>query len=99
MTTATKTPANAVSAPQRLPLVPLGLSLSLLLMISYVLRVVLGLIWPNVGLHQPWLQFLPGFTWLTWPSFFLGLVETFAYGWYIALVFTPLFNFFMAMVK
>ena len=65
-------------------------------MISYVLCVLLGLIMPGGGLHQPWLQFLPGFVWLTLPSFLLGLVEVIAYGWYTALIFAPLFNFFVA---
>ena len=74
----------------------LGLSLSLFLGLSFVLCVLLGLVVPDFGLHQPWLQFLPGFTWLTWPSFFLGLIESFAYGWYIALILGPLFNFFAA---
>ena len=86
----------AASRTRRLALIPMGWSLSLLLAISYVLCVGLGLIWWDAGLHQPWLQFLPGFTWLSWGSALLGLVETFAYGWYIALVFTPLFNFFSA---
>jgi hypothetical protein len=83
-------------AAPRLPVVPLGLSLSVFLVISYVLCVLLGLIWWDAGLHRPWLQFLPGVTWLTWPSFLLGLVEVIAYGWYAALVFAPLFNFFVA---
>jgi hypothetical protein len=83
----------------RLPLVPLGLSLSLFLAITYVLCILLGLVWPDAALHQPWLQFLPGFTWLTWRSFFLGLVEALAYGWYVALVFTPLFNFFASQAR
>ena len=42
--------------------------------------------------RNAWLQFLPGFTWLTWPSFFLGLVESIAYGWYVALLFGGLYN-------
>ena len=87
-----------ITAPgrRRLALIPMGLSLGLLLAISYVFCVGLGLIWWDAGLHQPWLQFLPGFTWLSWESFLLGLIESFAYGWYIALVFTPLFNAFNA---
>ena len=80
----------------RLPIRALGMSLGLLLVISFMLCVLLGLVFPKWGLHQPWLQFFPGFTWLTWPSFTLGLVESFAYGWYVALVFGPLFNFFAA---
>lgn len=53
-------------------------------------------LWWDAGLHRPWLQFLPGFTWLSPGTFLLGLVESFAYGWYVALVFVPLFNFFNA---
>jgi hypothetical protein len=77
----------------RIPLIPLGIALSGFLAISYGLCILLGLVggW-DWGLHQPWLQFLPGFTWLTWPSFFLGLVESIAYGWYVALLFGGLYN-------
>ena len=87
---------GAARAPKvtKIPIVALGWSLSLFLVLSFVLCVLLGFVVPDFGLHQPWLQFLPGFTWLTWPSFFLGLVESFAYGWYVALIFGPLFNFF-----
>jgi hypothetical protein len=88
--------STAAFGARRLPLVPVGSSLSLLLATSYVLCVALGLVWWDAGLHTPYLQFLPGFTWLSWGSFLLGLIESFAYGWYIALVFTPLFNFFNA---
>ena len=95
MATMTQATAVATVAP-RIPLVPLGLALSLFLVISYLLCLLLGLVWPDGGLHRPWLQFLPGFTWLTWPSFLLGLAESYAYGWYVALVFAPLFNAFAA---
>src|SRR5918994_2821092 len=80
----------------RISIMALGLSISLFLALSFVLCVLLGFVVPDFGLHQPWLQFLPGFTWLTWPSFFLGLIESFAYGWYVALVFGPIYNFFAA---
>ena len=33
-------------------------------------------------------------TWISWPSFLLGLIETVAYWWYIALVFGLLHNYF-----
>jgi hypothetical protein len=57
-----------------------------------------GLVAATTWLHLAELAVIlpPGFTWLNWPSFFLGLVETFAYGWYVALVFGPLYNFFAA---
>ena len=88
-------PAHGLRTPSRIPLIPFGAGLSAFLAISYALCILLGLINNNWGLHQPWLQFLPGFTWLTWPSFFLGLVEVIGYGWYTALVFGPLYNFFV----
>ena len=98
MTTSSQVTPIDVSV-RRLRLMPVGMSLGLLLAISYVLCVALGLIWWDAGLHQPWLQFLPGFTWLSPGTFLLGLVESFAYGWYFALVFVPLFNFFNARLR
>ena len=84
---------------RRLRLMPVGMSVGLLFAISYVLCIALGLIWWDGGLHQPWLQFLPGFTWLSPGTFLLGLVESLTYGWYVALVFVPLFNFFNARFR
>jgi hypothetical protein len=78
----------------RLSVVALGMSLGLFLAITYVLCVLFDLWFPEQAMYQTWLRFLPGFTWITWPSFFLGLVESFAYGWYVALIFGPLYNFF-----
>jgi hypothetical protein len=98
MTTVSQT-STLESSVRRLRLMPVGMSLGLLLAISYVLCVALGLIWWDAGLHQPWLQFLPGFSWLSPGTFLLGLVESFAYGWYVAVVFVPLFNFFNARFR
>ena len=46
------------------------------------------------GIHLLFAQLLPGFNWITWPSFFLGLLWSIVFGWYIAVLFAPLFNFF-----
>jgi 2TM family of unknown function (DUF5676) len=83
-----------VAPAARIPLAALGLSLGLFLAITYVLCVGFDLLFPGQAMYQAWQRLLPGFTWLTWPSFFLGLVEAFAYGWYVALIFVPLYNFF-----
>ena len=83
----------------RLQIVPLGLSLSSFLVITYVLCVLFGLFLSDRGMHQLLAQFLPGFTWITWTSFFLGLLWSFVYGWYVAVVFAPLFNFFSAQTE
>ena len=86
---------NAISAgSKRLSVISVAVSLGLFLAISFVLCVALAFVVPDAGLHRPWVQFLPGFSWLTWPSFFLGLCESFAYGLYTGIVFVPLYNFF-----
>ena len=78
----------------RLSVMATGISLGLFLAISFILCIALAFIFPNVALHTSRVQFLPGFTWLTWPSFFLGLCESFAYGFYTAIVLVPLYIFF-----
>ena len=80
----------------RIPVLALGMSLGLFIVVTYVLCVLFDLWFPTQAMHPAWTPLLPGFTWLTWPSFFLGLAEAFAYGWYVALVFAPLYNFFAA---
>lgn len=78
-----------------IPIAPLGLSLGLFFVISYLACILLYLIWPTAVLnHAVLVLFLPGFELLDWGSFLLGLVESFGYGWYIALIFGPLYNFF-----
>lgn len=80
----------------RLPVYAFGLALSLFLVISYVLCVLGYLLFPQLPvMHMALSIFLPGFELLTWPSFFLGLIESFGWGWYIALIFGPLYNFFV----
>lgn len=80
----------------RLPVTALGMSLGLFLSFSFSICVAFDLLFPGQAMYEAWLRLLPGFTWISWPSFFLGLAESFAYGWYIALVFGPLYNFFAA---
>ena len=78
----------------RIPVIPLGLSLGCFFAITFVLCIGFDLVFPGQAMYQTWLRLMPGFTWLTWPSFVLGLVESVAYGWYVALIFGPLFNLF-----
>ncbi len=70
-----------------------GLVLGLFLVISYLLCVGFGLLVPEqFRMYPAWQAFLPGFTWLSPASFALGLVESFAYGFYISVVFVPIYN-------
>lgn len=87
------TPLVVVQTP-RIPVVAFGASLGTFLTVTYVLCVGFDLLFPGQAMYQTWLRLLPGFTWLTWPSFLLGFIESFAYGWYVALIFGPLFNLF-----
>lgn len=82
--------------PPHIPVAILGWSLGIFLAISFVACVVFGLIFSGATMYQAWLPLLPGVSWMSWGSFILGVIETFAYGWYVALIFAPLFNFFAA---
>ncbi|OAB55604.1 hypothetical protein AY600_02010 [Phormidium willei BDU 130791] len=90
--------SSAESGAGRIPVLALGGSLSLFLMITFTLCVGFDLLFPGQAMYQTWLRLFPGFTWLSWSSFFLGLSESFVYGWYVALVFAPLYNLFAARV-
>ena len=77
------------------PVVALGLSLSLFFVIFYVICIIGYLVFRGLPIkHEALAIFLPGFGLLSWSTFFLGLVESFIWGWYIALIFGPLFNYF-----
>ena len=87
----------------RLSIVPLGMSLGFTFVVSYVLCVAYGMLGFQQGMHQLLFQIFPGFTWITWPSFFLGLLWSFVFGWYVAIlravVFVPLFDVFAARTE
>jgi hypothetical protein len=74
----------------------LGLILSVFFVFSYVVCVLGYLFLPSLyAEHSALAVFLPGFTLLSWRSFLLGLGESFIWGWYIAVVFWTLYNFFV----
>jgi len=62
---------------------------------TFVVCVLYGLIVPQ-SLHMTAAleQLLPGFKWLTWWGFVLGLIESFLYGVYAGLVYVPIYNAF-----
>jgi len=84
-------------AAHTIPVFALGMSLSFFFVISYVICIIGYLLLPGLPINHSVLTiFLPGFELLTWLTFCIGLIESFAYGWYIALIFGPLYNFFAA---
>ena len=77
-----------------IPVLPLAISLGAFLAITFVLCVLFDLWFPEFAMNRVWSPLLPGFTWISWPSFLLGLVESTAYGFYVAFIFGPIFNYF-----
>ncbi len=70
-------------------------SLATFLTTSYLLCVIYGLITPEtLHMHQFLEVVLPGFKWLSFGSFIIGLIESFLWGAYIGLVYVPIYNFF-----
>jgi hypothetical protein len=69
-----------------------GHATSLFLAITFVLCVGFDLVFPQMAMYRSWQALLPGFTWISWSSFLLGLVESYGYGWYVALIWVPLYN-------
>ncbi len=77
----------------RLSMWRIGVVAGLFLAISYTLCVGYCLLVPEeFRMYTLWQAFLPGFTWLSPVGFLIGLVESFAYGFYISLIFVPIYN-------
>ncbi len=72
----------------------LGSATASFLAIGYVLCVAYDLVF-GAQMYRAWVDLLPGFHWISWGSFLLGLVETVGYGIFFGLVFAPLYNFFL----
>lgn len=80
-----------------IPVTIVGMALSSFLALSFVLCVAGYLLLPGLPItHSALSIFLPGFKLLDWPSFWLGLVESVAWGWYIAVGFGLLYNYFVS---
>lgn len=75
----------------------LGAAMATFLAFAYLVCVGFDLIFDQT-MYRAWIGWLPGFTWLTFGSFVLGLVETIVYGLFFGLVFAPLYNFFLTRV-
>lgn len=64
--------------------------------LSFVVCILFAFFTPE-SLHARALleQLLPGFKWLTFPGFLIGVVESFLYGAYAGLIYVPIYNFFV----
>lgn len=77
-----------------LSLTAIGHATGLFLAITFTLCVAFDLLFPEQAMYRSWQALLPGFKWLSGPDFFIGLIESYGYGWYFALIWVPLYNFF-----
>lgn len=82
-----------------IPLLAVGHATSLFLAITFALCVGFDLLFPGHAMYGAWQDLLPGFEWLSWKSFLIGLVEAWGYGWYFALVWVPVYNFVATRTK
>lgn len=71
-----------------------GHATSLFLAITFALCVAFDLLFPAHAMFQAWQKLLPGFEWISGRSFLVGLVESYGYGWYLVLIWVPLYNVF-----
>ncbi|MFV1948819.1 MAG: DUF5676 family membrane protein, partial [Anaerolineales bacterium] len=68
----------------------------ILVALTFTLDMVFGILFPNWWVMQNfWEKILPGFTFITWGNFFLGLVESFLSGVYFAVIVVPVYNFIL----
>lgn len=76
-------------------LLAVGHATSLFLAITFVLCVAFDLAFPHHAMYEAWRKLLPGFEWISWSTFVSGLVQSYSYGWYFALIWVPLHNYFL----
>lgn len=77
-------------------LLVLGNTASLFLVATLTVCVLFDLVFPEYAMFEFWRSLLPGFESRSLKGFLVGLAESYLYGWYFALIWAPLYNFFVA---
>ncbi len=77
-----------------LSVVPLGLTLSTFFAVTYVLCILAALLLQAPGMRMAFEAVIPGFVWLDATSVLFGLLWSAALGWYVAILFVPIRNYF-----
>lgn len=70
----------------------MAIALGLFGAVTYLLCVLWGLAGLRPHMQSMLEAVLPGFRWLSFGSFLIGLLESVLYGVYVAAVFVPLYN-------
>lgn len=73
---------------------PIAWTLAVFSAVVFTLDVLLGVLFPNWWVMQRLYEvLLPGYTFISWGTYFLGLVEIFIGGFLTAVLFVPIYNF------
>ena len=74
---------------------PIAWTLAVFATVVFALDMLFGVLFPNWWVMQNLYEFLlPGFTFISWGAFLLGLVESFIGGFLTAVLFVPIYNYF-----
>lgn len=80
---------------KRLPFWPVAWTLAIFFAVAFTLDVLAGILFPNWWVMQNFYELLlPGYTFISWSAYFLGLVEIFVGGILTAVILVPIWNFF-----
>ena len=64
------------------------------LRLRVVARMSRDVLFPAHAMYQAWPRRLPGFTRISWGSFCVGLLESYGFGWFVALIWVAIYNVF-----
>ena len=76
----------------KLSIKAVGFSLAIFSSFTFSLCLLFGLTIQGSGMHELLEVLLPGFTWISFRSFVYGFLLSSIYGFYVALVFVPVYN-------
>jgi len=78
-----------------LPLWPIAWTLGTFAAAIFAFDILLGVLFPDWWVMQKIYEVLmPGFKFISWGAFFLGLLQAFVGGFWVAVLFVPIYNFF-----
>lgn len=79
---------------RKLSIMAIGHASSLFLLFTFTVCVVFDLFFPEHAMFRVWQGLLPGFEFISWKSFIVGIIEVYLYGWYFAVIWVPIYNYF-----
>ncbi len=78
-----------------LPFWPIAWMLATAAAVTFAVDMLLGVLFPGWRVMQKiYEDLMPGFKFLSWRTFFLGLLEAFVSGFWVAILFVPIYNYF-----